>query len=143
MRTARASTHVIRLIDANTNRALEGLRVCEDLLRFHYERASLYRRVRVMRHALAAATTRLPFSKTELLKSRQSRHDLGKQASSGAHRSIEEVMIVNFQRAKESLRVLEECARLIAPQSSSQFQHLRFTLYELERTVLLATLRHH
>ena len=48
------------------------------------------------------------------------------------------------QRAKEALRVLEECTRLIAPRRTASFQRLRFRTYEVERDLLrgLATLRH-
>ena len=71
---------VLRLIDANANRALEGLRVCEDIIRFHFESPALFRRARALRHAVAQAVTRLPMSPQELVDARASRRDIGNHA---------------------------------------------------------------
>ena len=133
---------VLRLIDANANRALEGLRVCEDIIRFHFESPALFRRTRALRHAIAQTVNRLPVSRRELVGSRSSRRDIGNHAPASRVTSLERLMIINLQRAKESLRTLEECARLIAPQHTAAFQRLRFRTYEVERDLLLATLRH-
>jgi len=136
---------VLRLIDANTNRALEGLRVCEDILRFHCETPTIFRKLRALRHAVVAATRALPITPEALLRARQSRRDIGRRARAGGASSLERLLLINFQRAKESLRVLEECARLIAPRHSAHYQRLRFRTYEIERAVLLrlAAVRHH
>ena len=158
---------VSRLIDANLNRALEGLRVCEDIVRFHEEhpteagypaklggrrkcqgarahRARLARRLRALRHAVAVAAARLPGGHLELLRARDSRRDVGRRAPTTAESSLERLLLINFQRAKESLRVLEECARVVAPRCSGTFQAIRFRAYDLERDTLLtlAALRH-
>ena len=141
---------VLRLLDANANRALEGLRVCEDIVRFHLGWAALYRRLRALRHAIAAAVNRLPVSRMDLIRARASRQDVGRTASSARVESLERLLAVNFQRAKESLRTLEECARLmeprrrIAPRHHAAFQRLRFRVYDTERAVLLklAAVRH-
>ena len=52
--------------------------------------------------------------KATLLASRDSVHDCGRAAPSGPLQSIDQLLIVNFQRVKESLRVLEECRWIIA-----------------------------
>ena len=135
---------VLRLLDANTNRALEGIRVCEEIVRFHLETPSAFRRIRALRHAIAAASRRLPVSPADLVRARASSDDIGRRARSSSVDSLERLLLINFQRAKESLRTLEECARLIAPRRTASFQQLRFRLYEVERDVLLRveTLRH-
>lgn len=135
---------VLRLIDANANRVLEGLRVCEDVIRFHLEHPALFRRIRRLRHATALAIRALPAPIRELVAARESRRDLGRAAPGSPLGSLEQVLIINLQRAKEALRVLEECARVIAPRASRTFQRLRFEVYDVERTVLLcvATVRH-
>lgn len=135
---------VLRLLDANANRALEGLRVCEEIVRFDLEAATAFRKLRALRHAIAAATRQLPISPLALIHARESRQDIGRRAPSSAESSLERLLLINFQRVKESLRTLEECARLLAPRCSANYQRLRFRAYEVERDVLLcvAALRH-
>ena len=80
----------------------------------------------------------------ELIHARASGRDIGRRAVSGRVGSLERACLINLQRAKESLRVLEECARYLAPRQAGAFQRLRFRTYEVERALLfaLATLRH-
>ena len=136
---------VLRLLDANTNRALEGLRVCEEIIRFHVGSPQAFRRVRALRHAVARAVRQLPVSPRERLRARDSIRDPGRRARSSRVGSLEQLLAINLQRAKEALRTLEECSRIIGPpRQSAAFQRLRFRIYDLERTFLLrlAALRH-
>jgi len=136
---------VLRLIDANANRALEGLRVAEDVVRFSVEDARLFRRLRTLRHAVAHTVARLPVGTIELVRSRNSSLDFGRRAPAARVGSLEQLLVINLQRAKESLRTLEECARLVAPRQTPEFQRLRFRIYEVERELILRlpTLRDH
>lgn len=138
-------TALLRLIDANANRALEGARVCEEIVRFHLESPRHFRKVRALRHAIARAVRRLPLRPVDLAAARASRRDIGRRAPSSRIDSLERMVVINFQRTKESLRTLEECTRLIAPAHTAAFQRLRFRSYEVERDLLLlvAALRHH
>lgn len=135
---------VLRLIDANGNRALEGLRVCEEITRLHFNHAPSYRRLRLLRHGVGASLRQLPLSKANLLAARDSRKDVGRQAPSGSARSLEQLLVINFQRVKEALRTLEECCRMVSPRAASGFQALRFRAYTAERETLLhvAAIRH-
>jgi thiamine-phosphate pyrophosphorylase len=128
---------ILRIIDANANRALEGLRVGEDIVRFHLEDAPAFRRLRALRHSVARTVTRLPIGTVELVRSRNSGHDLGKRSPAPRVFSLERLLLINLQRTKESLRTLEECARLIAPRQTPEFQRLRFRTYEVERDLLI------
>ncbi|MBI3319532.1 MAG: hypothetical protein HYZ89_02975 [Candidatus Omnitrophica bacterium] len=147
---------LLRVLDANINRAREGLRVCEDVVRFclsapdaKHERGRRFRShvqsLRVLRHALDAAVRGLPVKPLELARARDSRRDPGRRFASSSVESIERLLLINLQRAKEALRVLEESCRVVAPRSRSHFQHLRFRAYDVERHLLiaLAALRHH
>lgn len=136
---------VLRLLDANANRALEGMRVCEEIVRFHIGAPHTFRRVRALRHAIALAVHQLPVSPLDLVRARESGRDIGRRAQASRVASLERLLLINFQRAKESLRTLEECTRLIAPRHTASFQRLRFLTYEVERDLLLrlATVRHH
>ena len=139
----RSQRSLFRILDANANRALEGMRVCEDIVRFDLESPPAFRHLRALRHGVARAVSQLPVSRLELVKTRASAHDVGKRAPASRLLSIEHMLLINFQRAKEALRVLEECARLLIPDVSATFQRLRFRTYEVERdTLLLAALRH-
>ena len=135
---------VFRVLDANANRSLEGLRVCEDLVRFCLGWASHVRRLRALRHAIATQVRRLPLKPVDLVLFRDSRHDLGRRFHVSRVRSLEHLLLINLQRTKEALRVLEETSRLIAPRHTGAFQRLRFQTYDVERALLLhvAAVRH-
>ncbi len=135
---------IVRIIDANANRALEGIRVCEEVVRFHLEDRRAFAQLRLLRHAIAGAVTRLPLGTRELVAARASRRDVGRSARASRVASLEQLLIINFQRAKESLRTLEESSRVVAPRSTALFQRLRFRTYQVERDVVcrLASVRH-
>ena len=128
---------VLRVIDANANRALEGLRVCEEIVRFYWEVPSAFRQLRALRHALAQEIRRLPVTPAELVRARESERDIGRRAPASSIGSLERILLVNFQRAKEALRTLEECTRLLAPRRTARFQQLRFRTYQVERILIL------
>jgi len=139
----RASKALLRVLDANANRAMEGLRVCEDLVRFCRGSARRTQQLRALRHAVAAQVRRLPVNARDLALARDSRQDVGRRLRAAPIRSIEHLLLINLQRAKEALRVLEESSRLVAPHQTNQFQALRFRTYDVERDLLidLATVR--
>ena len=138
---------ILRLVDANANRALEGIRVCEEIMRFHVGSASAFRRLRALRHAIAGAVGKLPVRPIELVSARASHHEVGRRASASSIHSLEQLLIINLQRTKESLRTLEETTRLIAPRQTARFQQLRFRTYDIERDLLrhacFGTSHHH
>lgn len=145
-RTPRVSRRaVLRLVDANANRALEATRVCEDVVRLHWGDMRGYRRVRTLRHAIGQAVRTFPVPVQDLLRARATRRDPGRQAKASRVASLDHLLLMNFQRAKESLRTLEECSRVVAPARTRRFQALRFRTYEVERDLLLrlATVRRH
>ena len=135
---------VLRLLDANANRALEGARVCEDIMRFHLESAALFRRARRLRHAIAGAVARLPVRPVDLVRTRAAGRDVGRAAPAARVASLEQLLLINFQRSKEALRALEDGSRVLDPGQAPAFQRLRFRLYDLERDTLLrvAAVRH-
>jgi len=86
----------------------------------------------------------MPFGAGELARVRDSRRDPGRRVYGASVRSVEHLLVMNLQRAKEALRVLEETCRLIAPNHVGGFQKLRFKTYDVERALLLrlAAVRH-
>lgn len=135
---------LLRVVDANLNRAHEGLRVCEDLVRFVLGRPRHVRSLRGIRHALTPQALGLARFSTALLQARDSVRDPGRRFVPSRVDSVGQLLLINLQRAKEAVRVLEESARLLAPRQAGFLQQLRFRLYDVERDLLLelATVRH-
>ena len=122
-----------RMIDVNVNRAREGCRVVEDILRFYYNDRALSSALKSIRHALSKS-----FDAFLLVEHRGSGGDVGRPA--GYDRKIKKttlkgLALANLIRAQESARVLEEFAKL-AGKRSSRFKEIRFKLYDLEKRIL-------
>ena len=136
---------LFRVLDANLNRAREGLRVCEEIARLILDDAALTRRVQRLRYAVDRAGRSLP--RKNLLKGRDSQRDVGRPEKRGlvsGHRDIRDLSAANLKRVQEALRVLEEFSRLVKPQAGRTFGSLRFKVYSLEKIFdsRSASLRH-
>lgn len=136
---------LFRVLDANLNRAREGLRVCEEVARLVLDNAALTRRCQRLRYSVERASKLLP--KEKLLKSRDSRSDVGRPALRGTsrpHGKLQDLAAANLKRVQEALRVLEEFSRLVHPAASRTFGSLRFKAYSLEQAFSSKrkTLRH-
>lgn len=130
-------TRAFRLIDANFNRAKEGLRVCEDILRFVFDDRAITARFKRLRHECSKILLQFPVPYRVLVRKRDSARDVGKRSFiSDKKPNWKDLLVGNMKRAQESLRVLEESSKIVAPQKSKNFQILRFKLYELEKRVL-------
>lgn len=136
-----------RLVDANFNRAREGLRVLEDLARFVLNDKRNTAKIKGIRHRIAAILISPAVSKFKLLESRDSKFDVGKRSVIFDKKKLgfHDLAAANFKRVEESLRVLEECSKVFMPAVSVKFQVLRFDVYELEKSIIkkFQTLRHH
>ena len=121
---------VLRIVDANLNRALEGLRAAEDVLRFWCNDRRIVGRLRRTRHALGALYAG---SRRTLLAARDSVRDAGRRNPERRYRDVTQMLAANFRRAEESLRVLEETAKLANPRLVGALKRLRYTVYDLER----------
>lgn len=130
----RFSPAVLRTLDANLNRAREGLRVCEEVARMVLEDPGLTRRCQRLRYSLDASTR--PLARSVLLPTRDSISDVGRPARRGAvrpHRNVRDLVSANLCRVQEALRVLEEFTRLGMPSFTRTFGSLRFRAYTLEK----------
>jgi len=127
---------ILRVIDVNFNRSKEGLRVVEDVFRFILENNSLRKKARKLRHSLDAIAGKKVLK--EALLYRDSEKDLGKPSDhlESKRQDPINILFVNFQRVKESLRVLEEFLKLISPQLSSNIKKIRYAAYTLEKETL-------
>jgi thiamine-phosphate pyrophosphorylase len=135
---------VLRLIDANLDRLGEGLRLLEDVARFLLDDAALSRQLKTLRHKLQRDVHPL---EPQLLTARNARQDVGASTSipEGAkHKDLAALVTANARRVQESLRVLEECARLpdtCLPMGSEELGRLRFEVYEIEKGLVSRLLR--
>ena len=129
------SKKLLRIIDANYNRAKEGMRVVEDIFRFVQEDDVLRRAARSIRHGLNKYVNgKLLF---DAVQTRDSRLDLGRKTDvlELSRKDIHSVLAANLQRAKEALRVLEECLKIISPKQVAGIKRLRYKLYDIEKQI--------
>jgi thiamine-phosphate pyrophosphorylase len=120
------------MLDANLNRASEGLRAAEDVLRFVARSAPLSGEARALRH-LVRRTVLGAIPAGRLLASRDSAHDPGRGRWEATRRSTRDLLSANLRRAQESARVLEEGLRLAGrPAATRSMQAVRYRLYGLE-----------
>jgi thiamine-phosphate pyrophosphorylase len=138
---------VLRILDANFNRAREGLRVCEEIARFCLNDKTLTLALKKVRHAVSQSIPKVPSTLPELLKSRNVRSDVGKKHSQ-LERPRENslgLFLANAQRVKESLRVLEETSKFVDDKLWALFKNLRFKVYAIEKKIVpkLEAVRHH
>ncbi len=127
-----------RIIDANLNRAREGLRVCEDICRFVWDQREGARGFKEIRHRLTGVILSLDIPK--LLESRNIEGDVGKITLDGElrRRDAGDIFYANAQRVKESIRVLEEFAKLRNAPLAKDLKKLRYRIYALEKRVAAA-----
>ncbi len=133
-----ARNSAFRIVDVNFNRVKEGLRVCEDILRFIYDNKVLTRAFKRLRHDCSRTLLGFPIPYRRLIKARNSGDDVGKKSVILEKKKPKwrDLLISNMKRSEEALRVLEEASKIISPASSRRFQKLRFKLYELEQKTL-------
>ena len=127
-----------RVVDANLNRAKEGLRVCEDICRFLYDKKDLTKRYKKLRHELTSIVTRLHLA--EIIKARDVTGDVGSKSNpvEFKRKNIHDLFYANSQRAKESIRVLEEFAKLLNTPLAERLKRLRYKIYALEREIAVS-----
>ena len=124
-----------RLLDANLDRAREGLRVIEDWCRFGLERPDLVSRTKDFRQRLG---------RCHQASYKLARHTATDPAAGMAHGAQAErhgaaaVVAANCGRVQEALRVLEEFGRGLEGPLAVEAAAIRYGLYDLEVDVLRA-----
>lgn len=123
-----------RIIDANVNRACEGLRVLEDIYRFIYNDEVKSKEIRDIKHKIR---------KLDIVNMnfRDSYNDIGKKVSSESindkKKSLDKVIEANFARVEEALRSIEENLKLVDKYEEAKIiENIRFLVYELQRNSL-------
>ncbi|MBE9029635.1 thiamine phosphate synthase [filamentous cyanobacterium LEGE 11480] len=123
---------VLRILDANLDRAREGLRVIEEWCRFGLERTDLTDICKHLRQQLGQ--WHLP----EIRAARDTPGDPGTQlthAQEAQREDISQVLLANFARVQESLRVLEEYGKVYRTDLAAAVKQIRYQVYTLESTM--------
>lgn len=134
-----ASRKIYRVLDANLNRAREGVRVAEEVFRLVYGDGPLTKKMKRLRHAIVKASQTLPVSLPQIKLAREADSDVGSRSFSASERkkgNAVELAMANLSRAQEALRVLEEFSKLLSEKASYRFKKLRFASYAIETELL-------
>jgi len=126
---------ILRILDANFNRAREALRVVEDYARFVLDDDNLCGGLKQLRHDLATATSR--WTDTALLH-RDTPGDVGTATKTQTELRREDtaaVVVAAGKRLGEALRTIEEYLKTVSPQDAAAVESIRYRFYDLELRV--------
>ncbi|HEY7086942.1 MAG TPA: thiamine phosphate synthase [Tepidisphaeraceae bacterium] len=124
---------VLRILDANANRAREALRVVEDYARFVLDDQQFCGALKQLRHDLVAAIS--PFTDEAILH-RDTPGDVGTGVKTSAELSRENVghaVTAAGKRLGEALRTIEEYLKTVDPVSAAKVEAIRYRFYDLEQ----------
>ncbi len=127
-----------RILDANLDRAREGIRIIEEWCRFALDNPTLAQTCKAMRQTLAKWHT------AEIHSARNTPDDCGTDLTHPQEErrdSAQQVLQINLARTQEALRVLEEYGKLYHAEMGSACKQLRYQIYTLE-SHLFATSPH-
>nr|MDJ0649097.1 thiamine phosphate synthase [Xenococcaceae cyanobacterium MO_188.B19] len=124
---------IYRILDANLDRAREGLRIIEEWCRLGLNHQPLAEECKQIRQELAQ------WHSWELRQARDTPGDVGRALShpqEEVRESIEHLLQANLCRAQEALRVLEEYSKLYEPNMATACKKLRYRVYTIESSLL-------
>lgn len=124
-----------RIIDANINRASEGLRVLEDIARFRFDNSEISAELKKKRHSIRESIMQYL---SKCIEKRDSQKDTGlkisKELRNDVKTTLTELATANFKRVQEALRTLEEVLKIENMYNLSKvFEEIRFNTYSLEK----------
>jgi len=133
---------VYRILDANLNRAREGLRVIEEYLRFIRQDPRGSWMLKQWRHEFRWMTDKLGIR--QLLDARAADSDVGRDLQSPSQTAKQDpqaITAAGVKRLQEALRVIEEYASAVDPEVSTRAGKMRFEVYQFERELFLTSPR--
>lgn len=129
---------IYRILDANLDRAREGVRIIEEWCRFGLNHQPLAEECKQIRQEIAS------WHSIELRRARDTSGDVGTELSHDreeTRHNIEDLLQANLCRVQEAMRVLEEYSKLDRPQMATACKKLRYRIYNIESN-LLSSNRH-
>jgi len=127
---------ILRICDANCNRAREAFRVLEDYVRFSLNNADLSESLKTLRHDFQTATQTL---QRNAVAHRDTAHDVGTGITTESEQkreSLGAVVTAASKRLGEALRTIEEYTKTTGG-ASAQVQSIRYRYYDVEKRLLL------
>lgn len=124
---------VRRILDANLDRAREGLRVLEDWCRFGLNHHDLTDKFKHLRQSLGQWHT------PDLRAARDTPNDTGTAITHPQERirtNVTQVLQANFCRVEEALRSLEEYGKIYHPDLATACKQWRYQIYGLESEIM-------
>jgi thiamine-phosphate pyrophosphorylase len=128
-----SNTAIDRILDANFDRAREGLRIIEEWCRFGLNSESFTGECKHLRQELAQWHT------ADIRAARDTPGDPGTELTHPQEQqraNLTHVLQANFCRVQEALRVLEEYGKLSYPAMSAVAKTMRYQVYTLESRLL-------
>jgi thiamine-phosphate pyrophosphorylase len=122
-----------RILDANLDRAREGVRIVEEWCRFALENELLTTECKALRQELAG------WHGTELRAARDTAGDVGTGLTHPAEANrtdVPQVLQANLCRVQEALRVLEEYGKVYRPEMALACKQMRYRVYVLESKLM-------
>lgn len=135
------SIATLRIIDANNNRACEGLRTLEDISRFALNRQDLCSAYKHIRHQLTACLIEL--AGHNLARTRDVVGDVGTSVSTETEKeraTLAEIASAAANRVQQALRCIEECCKLTSETAAAKVESLRYWVYS-QNAILLTSLQ--
>ncbi|MBE9127832.1 MULTISPECIES: thiamine phosphate synthase [unclassified Coleofasciculus] len=120
---------VYRILDANLDRAREGLRIIEEWCRFGFNSSQMAGECKQMRQELAS------WHSPEIRAARDTPGDPGTELTHPQEEqraNIHQLLQANLCRVEEAMRVLEEYGKLYNPNMGAAFKQMRYRVYSLE-----------
>lgn len=124
-----------RILDANINRASEGIRVLEDLARFYFDERAISKSLKEIRHGIRKKVMDMM---PEFVYARDAENDVGvsisRELDIDDKSNLIELVAANFKRIQEALRTIEENLKVVGMYDlSKDYEEYRFKTYTLEK----------
>ena len=124
---------ILRVVDANRNRACEGLRVVEDFARFVLDDSHLSNQCKQLRHEIVDCTKNAAF--TGIVVMREAMADVGRTIETDAEYKRTDpdcIVNANLARVQQATRTLEEYSKALDVAVAKRFEQVRYCAYQLE-----------
>jgi len=128
-----AQPALCRILDANLDRAREGLRIIEEWCRFGLNHSEMANECKRLRQELGS------WHSADIRAARNTPEDPGtnlSHPSESQRLGINNLLQANFSRVQEALRVLEEYGKLYHRDMGGTFKQMRYRVYTLETNLL-------
>jgi thiamine-phosphate pyrophosphorylase len=126
---------ILRILDANLNRAREALRVIEDYARLVLNDQPTCAGLKQLRHDLTDATRGFV---DDAILHRDTPGDVGTSTKTTTELSrvdVADVVTAAGKRLGEALRTIDEYLKVDDPRSASNVESLRYRFYKIEQTI--------